>query len=543
MRPIARSLAFAAVSALAALPAAGQFACPSWSNARIEFDFPVRALAVYDDGSGPSLYAAGEFRNAGGVSARHIARWDGTAWRDVGGGINGPVHALAVFDSGSGPVLYATGEFQTAGHVEASRIARWNGRFWSPCGRGLDRIGRSLAVHDDGSGPALFVGGDFIAADRRVALSIAKWDGFRWSSLMDGLNAPVRALATFDDGSGPALYAGGDFTASGPTPASRVARWDGVAWAPVALGINSTVRALAAFDDGSGARLYAGGDFTMAGLAGTGRIARFDGTAWSGVGSGFTGSVNALAAFHDGRSPALYAGGAFTALLDTSPALRVARWDGVRWAALAGGGTNDAVNALLPFDDGTGPALAAGGLFSTAGPERALRLALWRDPCTIALRGTVNAGMGAAAVTDVLFVNDGTGGLERRVRLTTFEPFNLLVAAPPSALGPAPFALYAWAGEPSVSTLRPLPFGLGTTCLPTPLSAGGPAPRAVWNNTGRASLGAPTRPSAPAPALVASRPTGLGRPIVFTLQAIVADRMSAGSRPASVSNGVIVEAR
>jgi hypothetical protein len=36
----------------------------------------VRALAVFDDGNGPALYASGDFTLAGGVAANYIARWD-----------------------------------------------------------------------------------------------------------------------------------------------------------------------------------------------------------------------------------------------------------------------------------------------------------------------------------------------------------------------------------------------------------------------------------------------------------------------------------
>jgi len=525
-----------------AVPSRAQFSCPAWSNAEGAFDAPVRALAVFDDGTGPALYAAGEFRHVGPDLVRHVAKWDGVSWTEVGGGVVGSVFALAVWDSGSGPALYATGDFTQAGHVTASNVARWDGRSWSVLGRGLDRVGRALAAFDDGSGPALYAGGEFITSDGRFSLSIAKWDGRRWSSLGDGLNAPVRALTTWDDGTGLALYAGGDFTASGGTGTPGVARWDGVAWAPVFLGTSGVVRALATFDDGTGSALYAGGDFTQAGTVTAPRVARFDGAVWSAVGAGLTNSVNALLAHDDGRQPALYAGGKFTSALDSTPVLRIARFDGTRWLPLAGG-TNDEVSALTTFDDGAGPALAAGGQFSMAGGQQALRAAVWRDPCTVALRGTVNAGAGPGAITDVLFVNDGTGGVNRRVVRATYEPFSVFVAPPPAALGPAPFALFAWAGAPDATTVRVLPFGLGATCFPTPLGGGSPAPRAVFNNTGRASLGVPTAPSSPAPSVVVSRPAGLGRPLVFTLQGIVADRGSAASRPASVTNGVIVEIR
>src|SRR6185503_18691424 len=72
-------------------------------------------FTVFDDGSGPALYAGGAFTTAGGVSARHVARWDGSSWTPLGSGTSSTVLALAVHDDGGGPALYAGGEFTTAG--------------------------------------------------------------------------------------------------------------------------------------------------------------------------------------------------------------------------------------------------------------------------------------------------------------------------------------------------------------------------------------------------------------------------------------------
>ena len=51
--------------------------------------------------------AGGNFTNAGGVSTRHIAKWNGTSWSAVGGGMDnlGTVRALTVFDDGFGAAL------------------------------------------------------------------------------------------------------------------------------------------------------------------------------------------------------------------------------------------------------------------------------------------------------------------------------------------------------------------------------------------------------------------------------------------------------
>jgi hypothetical protein len=89
----------------------------------------VFALAVFDDGSGPALNAGGWFDTAGGVAVNNIARWDGNAWSALSGpsgtGVSGGVYALAAFDDGSGPALYAGGRFDTAGGLPSSHIAAW----------------------------------------------------------------------------------------------------------------------------------------------------------------------------------------------------------------------------------------------------------------------------------------------------------------------------------------------------------------------------------------------------------------------------------
>jgi hypothetical protein len=89
----------------------------------------VDALTVFDDGSGQALFVGGEFWSAGGVTVNNVARWDGSAWSALAGpfgaGIDGSVDALAVFDDGSGPTLYAGGSFTTAGGLWSRSIAAW----------------------------------------------------------------------------------------------------------------------------------------------------------------------------------------------------------------------------------------------------------------------------------------------------------------------------------------------------------------------------------------------------------------------------------
>ncbi len=391
----------------------------------------VAALAVYDDGSGPELYAGGDFATAGGVSVSHVARWDGTAWSALSGpagtGTSNLVSALAVYDGGGEAALYAGGSFSTAGGVTASNIARWDGSAWSaltgPAGTGVFGSVLSLEVYDDGSRSALYAGGGLWSAGGVTTNYIARWDG-GWTELGPasgaGMDSPgtVSAFATYDDGGGPALYAGGDFVTAGGVIVNRVARWDGENWSaligPVGAGVDRGVHALAVFDDGTGPALYAGGLFTSAGGVTVNHIARWDGTAWSPLagpaGTGTDFSVHALAVFDDGSGPALYAGGHF-ASAGGSTAFRIAKWDGSTWSPLsgpAGNGMDAAVQALAVFDDGGGPALYAGGDFVTAGGVTVNRVARWDGAAWSAL--TAPGGVGAQGTVLALAVYDDGGG-------------------------------------------------------------------------------------------------------------------------------------
>ena len=356
----------------------------------------VLALVPFDDGGGPALFAGGRFDSAGGVPALRIAKWNGATWSSLGppgSGANNDVRALAVFDEGTGPALFAGGDFTSAGGAPAGHLARWDGAGWSTLGAGLDDSVVALGVFDDGMGSALYAGGDFTAAGGAPASFVARWDGSAWSAVGGGMNGPVRVITVFDDGGGPALFAGGDFTTAGGVPALRIAKWDGVAWAPVGgagVGADNDVRAFAAFDDGTGGgpELFVGGDFTTAGGLPADRVAKWDGVGWStlGAGPGLNNSVRALAVFDGAAGPALYVGGRFTAA-GGQTANRIARWDGTGWSPVGSGfgtGMNGSCRALRVFDDGLGggAALFASGRF-TISPAADSFLARWRCPAPV----------------------------------------------------------------------------------------------------------------------------------------------------------------
>src|SRR5512140_3788405 len=78
-----------------------------------DLDGTVYCMAVSNGGAGPALFVGGTFANARGIPVNHIAQWDGTAGSAPGpGGVTGSgVYALAVYNDGTGPALYAGGSF------------------------------------------------------------------------------------------------------------------------------------------------------------------------------------------------------------------------------------------------------------------------------------------------------------------------------------------------------------------------------------------------------------------------------------------------
>lgn len=193
----------------------------------------VRALQSFDDGSGPALFVGGFFANAGGVPARAIARWDGVAWSALGGGLSMAcqvcvrVEALAVYDDGSGTALYVAGTFETAGGLPANHIARWDGTAWSTVGGGVSgpspRVA-ALAVLDLGGGPQLYAAGEFDHAGGVPARNLARWDGSVWSEVGGGLEFPVQSMAALPRPTGDLLVLAGFFDA-GPASSSHLTAW------------------------------------------------------------------------------------------------------------------------------------------------------------------------------------------------------------------------------------------------------------------------------------------------------------------------------
>ncbi|MDF2436721.1 MAG: hypothetical protein K0Q95_1097 [Bacteroidota bacterium] len=211
----------------------------------------VTALYVYNN----ELYVGGYFTLMNNIQVYRIAKWNGTSWSTVGSGMNGGqscntcyVSAFMAFNG----ELYAGGIFSIAGGVPANNIAKWNGTSWSAVGGGINGPVSSLIIYNG----ELYVGGSFNAGSANPN-QVVKWNGSAWIAVGTGMNGSVNALAVY----GNALYAGGQFTMADGAPAAHIARWNGTSWDPLGAGIDNTVKTLCVYNNA----LYAGGLFTSAG--------------------------------------------------------------------------------------------------------------------------------------------------------------------------------------------------------------------------------------------------------------------------------------
>lgn len=198
----------------------------------------VYCFAIFDDGSGagPRLYAGGQsLQTATGMDC--VVRWNGSAWEPAGMpsqlAFSNAITSMAVFDDGTGPALYAAGLLQTT--TFNSQAARLRASGWEYLGveNGGLNYPMTLAVCDDGTGPALYAGGPFTSIAGVAANRVVRWNGSLWSPVGSGItglaaNTSVNAIEAFDeDGPGPgasSIYFGGSFGSAGGVPAPRLAR-------------------------------------------------------------------------------------------------------------------------------------------------------------------------------------------------------------------------------------------------------------------------------------------------------------------------------
>lgn len=277
----------------------------AWSALGSGMDNPVRTLALIND----TLYVGGEFTVAGGTSAKCIAKWDGTNWKAIGKGmLNSGQHAILPSVNAIAEYkgfLYASGSFDYADSNIAYFIARWDGNAWRSVGGGLNGSSGvyAMAIYKD----ELFVAGGFTLANGKSVNKIVSWDGTDWKSPGIGITSSsgasiIYALAVYKD----ELYATGVFNQVGGKSATNIAKWDGTNWTAVGSGIDKPGLTLTVLND----ELYVGGLFKNAGNKPTNYLAKWNGTDWISFENSTSNTISTLVGLQKKNS--IIAGGLFS---------------------------------------------------------------------------------------------------------------------------------------------------------------------------------------------------------------------------------------
>ncbi len=165
------------------------------------------------------IYVGGNIGGPNGL--KEILRWDGTRWRDVGGGLAGSpeiVRDMAVWNG----YLYVAGQY-TGGvpGTEENSITRWDGNQWQQIGFAGDWTSVSGLCSWRSR---LVAAGLFRDAGGVPAKYLATWDGTRWCGFGSTFSGgSVTQAISFRD----TLYVIGSFEAIDGDSISCLARWVG----------------------------------------------------------------------------------------------------------------------------------------------------------------------------------------------------------------------------------------------------------------------------------------------------------------------------
>lgn len=377
-----------------------------------------------------SLYAGGNFSQAGQQCVRNVARWDGTQWHPLGEGPRGAgVSALSTIGNqlaaGAAELSVWDGTSWNA-HAASELISSGNSISLASSGSNLMALGYSrnpvsggpltvVLVRDDGveiqglgsrsqglpeinalaaSSTGVVLGGAFRPNQGQLQECLARWDGRTWNSLDRGLNygAGLRQRVLCVAASNDEIVAGGLFPFVGTNQFNHVARWDGARWLPLGDGVPSSVNAVAWV-----------GDRIVAATESAG-VLEWDGQAWHSLGVPPRLRYAALAV----SGHEVFAAGTTPAETTSTPVTgTIVRWDGREWTELA---RNFAPQVFCLHHDGQ--RLYAGGRFRAIQGVDAHGIAAWDGTQWASVAGGLTTEVSAPFTEEVRAItSDGTGRL------------------------------------------------------------------------------------------------------------------------------------
>lgn len=173
-----------------------------------------------------NLYGGGSFTTFAGIaSTLNIWKYDGSAFTALGTGANGTVAGMAVWIDGTS--IYIAGTFTTANGVTVNRSGYWNGTTFVAIGGGLNGGATCVTIARNGN---VYYGGSFTASvTTTTSMSfIGMWNGTSWAPLSTGATGSTIYSMTF--GPDGLLYVCGFYNTIGPFITTWPGVWNGSSW-------------------------------------------------------------------------------------------------------------------------------------------------------------------------------------------------------------------------------------------------------------------------------------------------------------------------
>jgi hypothetical protein len=172
------------------------------------------------------IFAGGQFAKLDGVglnATSYMATWDGIHWQACGNPTS-PCYLSIANDN-----LFATGTYDSISGQAIDHIAKWNGSVWESFGSPLpwqqgDREVVKRVVYFQG---AYYFAGNF--EDANGGNEILKYDDAGWHSLQNGIrgsNSYINDMAVYNN----LLFVAGKFLSSNGNSKDYVMAWDGQKW-------------------------------------------------------------------------------------------------------------------------------------------------------------------------------------------------------------------------------------------------------------------------------------------------------------------------
>jgi hypothetical protein len=337
-------------------------------------DFAGYSVSLSSDGSYLAVGAVGTDTSVVDTGQVRVYQWSGSAWDQVGAGIDGEAmddqFGVSVSLSGAGSRVaigapYNDGNGGLSGHA---RMYEWNGSVWSQMGSDIDgessgdKSGATVSLSSDGSVVAVSAyansASGYITGQGHVR--IYEWNGSEWALKGDEINGEASS-----DGSGisVSLSSNGNIVAIGAfgndgngnnSGHVRVYVWDGTAWIQQGADIDGEAasdysgRSVSLSSDGSIVAIGAANNDGNGNNSGHVRVYQWDGSAWTQLGVDINGDG---ADDQAGYRVSLADDGTTLAMKTNSGDARVYEWNGSAWTQ-SGSDIGDDISSISVSGDG-----------------------------------------------------------------------------------------------------------------------------------------------------------------------------------------------